>query len=181
MPRLIAFLRAINVGGNNVKMTELVGHFAKLGLKDAESFIASGNIIFTPPPTAHAALAEKIEKHLTAKLGYEVPAFLRTESEVAAVAAYRPFTAAQFAASKRFNVAFLAEPLDAAAKKAVLSFTTDIDDFHVNGREVYWLCKVPQSDTKFSNAPFERALKRRATWRGVQSVQKLVAKFGFTA
>ena len=180
MPKLVALLRAINVGGHNVKMTDLCATFSKLGFEDAESFIASGNVIFTAPRATTKILEQKIEAALAATLGYAVSAFLRTEAEIAAVAAYRPFTKAQFDASTAYNVAFLADPLDSAAKKAVLAMTTDIDDFHVNGREVYWLCTVRQSDSKFSNAPFERAHKRRATWRGMQSVQKLVAKYRFT-
>ena len=180
MPKLVAFLRAINVGGHNVKMVDLCAIFATLGLTDVESFIASGNVIFSAPKTGVKALEQKIEKELATALGYDVPTFLRTESEIATVAAYRPFTSAQFAASTAFNVAFLAEPLDVAAKKTVLAMKTGIDDFHVNGREVYWLCTVRQSASKFSNTPFERALKRRATWRGMQSVQKLVAKHRFT-
>jgi len=181
MPKLVAFLRAINVGGHNVKMTDLCAIFAKLGLNEAESFIASGNLIFTAPRAPAKVLEQKIEAALAASLGYAVSAFLRTEAEIAAVAAYRPFTKAQFNASVAYNVAFLADPLDAAAKKTVLTMKTDIDGFYVNGREVYWLCTLRQSDSKFSNALFERALKRRATWRGMQSVQKLVAKYGFTA
>ena len=181
MPRVVAFLRAINVGGHNVKMADLCAIFVKLGLKDAESFIASGNIIFTAPAMAATTLQQKIETALAATLGYDVPAFLRTESEVAAVAGYQPFPKPLFAAANAFNVAFLADPLDAAARKLVAAMKTDIDDFHVNGREVYWLCKVRQSESKFSNAPFERALKRRATWRGMQSIQKLAAKHKFTA
>ena len=54
---------------------------------------------------------------------------------------------------------------------------TGIDDFHVHGREVYWLCLNNQSGSTFSNVKFERALKVRATFRGVNTVAKLAAKF----
>ena len=47
MPRLIAFLRAINVGGHTVTMMKLRKEFEALGLQDVETFIASGNVIFT--------------------------------------------------------------------------------------------------------------------------------------
>ena len=46
MPRFIAFLRAINVGGHNVKMEELRVLFESLGFTNVETFIASGNVIF---------------------------------------------------------------------------------------------------------------------------------------
>ena len=46
MPRHIAFLRAINVSGHNVKMDHLRQLFESLGFSNVETFIASGNVIF---------------------------------------------------------------------------------------------------------------------------------------
>jgi uncharacterized protein (DUF1697 family) len=46
-PRLIAFLRAINVGGHVVKMEALRRIFESLDFADVETFIASGNVIFS--------------------------------------------------------------------------------------------------------------------------------------
>ena len=178
MPRLIAFLRAINVGGHTVTMTALRKEFEALGVKDVETFIASGNVVFTPRSTDVAALERKIEARLRASLGYEVATFLRTGAEVASIAAYKPFTDAQRREAPTLCVGFLAEPLGAAAKRALMAFTTDIDDFHTHGREVYWLCKTGQSDSTFSNARFEKAVKVRATFRGINTVMRLAAKYG---
>ena len=56
MPRYVAFLRAVNVGGRIVKMDELRRPFAAAGFADVETFIASGNVIFdtTAKPGAGA-------------------------------------------------------------------------------------------------------------------------------
>jgi uncharacterized protein (DUF1697 family) len=178
MPRLIAFLRAINVGGRNVTMAELRGVFEALGLKEVETFIASGNVIFASASKDIEALQRKIESQLLRSLGYEVKAFLRTVSEVAAIARYKPFNESQLKSATALNVAFLAGPLDAAAEKSLLALRTEIDDFHVQGREVYWLCKVRQSDSKFSNTRFERMLNTRATWRNINTVARLTARYG---
>ena len=178
MPRLIAFLRAINVGGHTVTMSELRKQFEALGLKDVETFIASGNVIFTSRSAGLAALEKKIEARLRASLGYEVATFIRTDAEVAAVAGYKPFTASQLRDAGTLCVGFLERPLDAAATRALMAFTTDIDDFHTKGREVYWLCKKKQSDSTFTNAIFERALKIRCTFRGINTVVRLAAKHG---
>jgi len=177
MLRLIAFLRAINVGGHNVTMGELRGLFENLALKEVETFIASGNVIFASRSKDIRALEQKIETQLLRSLGYEVRAFLRTVPEVAAVARYKPFDEAQLSSGAALNVAFMADPLSAAAAKSVLALKTDIDDFHVHGREVYWLCQTKQSDSKFSNARFEKLLDARATWRNVNTVVRLAAKY----
>ena len=47
MPRFAAFLRAVNVGGRVVKMEALKWIFESMGLADVESFIASGNVVFS--------------------------------------------------------------------------------------------------------------------------------------
>lgn len=177
MPRLIAFLRAINVGGRNVTMNELRGVFEAMGLKKVETFIASGNVIFTSRSVDLAALHKKIENQLLRSLGYEVRAFLRTIPEVAAIAKYKPFNDSQLSSAAALNIAFLADPLSAQLEKSVMGLKTGIDDFHVRGREVYWLCKAKQSDSKFSNARFEKLLNARATWRNVNTVTRLAAKY----
>ena len=180
MPKLVAFLRAINVGGHTVTMAALREEFEALGLKDVETFIASGNVIFAAPAGKRAGLERKIEGHLHAALGYEVKTFVRTESEVAAVAVYKPFSDAKVRAARTLNVAFLAEPLPPAAVKSLMAMRTPIDDFHVNGTEMYWLCRKRQSESTFSNVRFEKAIGGRATFRGLKTIVKLAAKYSWT-
>ena len=174
--KYVAFLRAINVGGHVVKMEVLRGHFESLGFPGVETFIASGNVIFESRAKPESAQA-MIEGHLQTSLGYEVATFIRTIAEVDAVAQYRPFGAAATQSAGAFCVGFLHQPLDAEACSALMRMKTAIDDFHVHGREVYWLCVNRQSESTFSNARFERMLKVRTTFRGVNTVAKLAAKY----
>ena len=180
MPQFVAFLRAINVGGHNVKMDTLRGLFEDRGLQDVETFIASGNVIFTSRSKSENALQRKIEAHLHESLGYEVATFIRTPAQVAAVARYRPFTQSRLRTAKALGVAFLAKPLATGAKKPLMALRTEIDDFHVHGREVYWLCRKRQSESKFSNVLFEKALGVRSTFRGVNTIVRLATKYGWT-
>ncbi|HKV99864.1 MAG TPA: DUF1697 domain-containing protein [Vicinamibacterales bacterium] len=173
MTRYVAFLRAINVGGHIVKMDALRKHFTSLGFDDVETFIASGNVIFRTRSNAAAALERRIEACLEERLGYEVKTFLRTDAEVAAIAAHRAFEPARVASAGSFNVGFLAGALDKAAITKVKGFVSEIDDFHVNGRELYWLCRTKQSDSKFSNAAFERVIGVRSTFRGLNTIRRL--------
>ena len=79
MPKYLAFLRAINVGGHTVKMDHLRQIFESLGLSNAETFIASGNVIFDVKAGNVKTLEKKIENKLHEALGYEVAAFIRTD------------------------------------------------------------------------------------------------------
>lgn len=178
MPRYIAFLRAINVGGHTVKMGVLRQLFEALGFSDVETFIASGNVVFETTAKNTQTLEKKIEQQLRAALGYEVATFIRTEAQLATIANYQPFPPVQMQVVTAFNIAFLAEPLDAASQKKLFTLKTDIDDFHVQGREVYWLCRKKQSESTFSNAVLEKTIGRASTIRGVNTIQKMAAKYG---
>ena len=178
MPRYIAFLRAINVGGHVVKMDRLRGLFEALPCANVETFIASGNVIFESSAKKTAGLEATIEERLAEALGYEVAAFLRTDDEVTAIAQYQPFRDEDVKTAKAFVVGFLHKPLDKNAQKVLMGFKSAIDDFHLNNREIYWLCKKRQSESKFSNAAFEKALGLRSTFRGMNTIKNLAKKLG---
>ena len=177
MSRFIAFLRAINVGGHTVKMDALRQIFESFGFSNVETFIASGNVIFETAETDAATLELQIAAGLRQALGYEVATFIRTPGEVTAIAACQPFPQAQFEAAAAFNVAFLSSPLDEGPTRKLLALRTEIDDFAICGREVYWLCRVKQSESTFSNAVFEKTLGLTATWRGINTLERLAAKY----
>lgn len=177
MSKYIAFLRAINVGGHNVKMDVLRELFESLGLTNVETFIASGNVIFDAKAGNTQALEKKIEKKLHEALGYEVATFIRTDAELAEISKYKPFPHSQLDAATALNIGFLAEPLDNAIKQKLMALETDIDSFHVHGREIYWLCIKKQSDSKISNAVIERKLGLKTTLRGANTVDKLAEKY----
>ena len=88
--RVVAFLRAINVGGHVVPMARLAELFRGLGLAEVETFIASGNVIFSTGKPGGAALEKRIAAHLEKSLGYEVATFLRSGTELAAIVGHRP-------------------------------------------------------------------------------------------
>jgi uncharacterized protein (DUF1697 family) len=177
MPRYVAFLRALNVGGHIIKMDHLRGHFDGLGFSKVETFIASGNVIFETNSQNVDNISAKIEGFLGKTLGYEVATFIRTDSEVAAIAQYRPFREADLKSAGAFCVGLLSGPLGREARQLLAQFKTEIDDFHAEGREVYWLCKKKQSESTFSNNSFERRLGIRTTFRGMNTIVRLAAKY----
>ncbi len=173
--RYVAFLRAINVGGRVVKMTRLKQIFEDLKLAEVETFIASGNVIFTSPADA-ARLEIHIEKGLQAALGYPVVTFLRSAEELAAVAERDPF-GTPVPPGGRIYVGFLRDPPPASARKRVVALATSTDSFAVDGRELYWLCAVPSMQSIISGATLEKVLGQPATLRNVNTVRRLAAKY----
>ncbi len=174
--RQVAFLRAINVGGRTVKMEVLRQLFETLGLLNVETFIASGNVIFDVLPGNTAELERKIETHLRQSLGFEVATFIRSAAELFQIVGYQAFSPAALEQSTAYNIAFLASSPTETAIQKLMTLRTEIDDFHVHGREVYWLCRKKQSESTFSNAVLEKTLGMASTLRGMNTVQKLVEK-----
>lgn len=174
--RYLAFLRAINVGGHHtVRMAQLRAMLSALGMRNVETFIASGNVIFDATGKA-ASVERRIEKCLEHELGFAVATFVRTPAEIGAVAARRPFRGLGAAPpGGMLQVGFLKSPLDAGAHAAVMAFRDDVHDFHVNGREVYWLARQRQAILRLTGAKMERALRGPTTFRNITTVQKLAA------
>ncbi len=178
MTQYIAFLRAINVGGRRVKMDHLRGLFESLGFSNVETFIASGNVIFDSEADDARTLERKIEDHLHESLGYEVATFVRSASELADVARYQPFNPSDLnAEDTSLYIAFLQTPPSAEAEQRLMAFRSEVDDFRVHGREVYWLCRKKMSESSFSGALLEKTLGIPATIRNATTVNKLVAKY----
>jgi len=177
MPKYVAFLRAINVGGHTVKMDHLRGLFEAMGFSNVETFIASGNVIFDSKSKSTKVLESKIERALEDNLGYKVATFIRSIPELAAVARYAPFPDCGDEGNVLY-IAFVGDLPDDESKQRLLSFSTKVDDFHIYGREVYWLNRKKLGPSEFpGGAKFEKSLGMLATLRNSNTVVKIVLKY----
>lgn len=181
MSKYIAFLRAINVGGRTVKMERLRELFAGMGFTNVATFIASGNVIFDAAGSDKAALERTIEEGLRVGLGFHVDTFVRTTAELAAVVAAWPFDDGERAAVAQGDnthyITFLGAPPDETAWRRVLAYANDVDSFHIDGREVYWLCRRSLGESTFSAALLERALGMPGTLRNARTVERMAKKY----
>jgi uncharacterized protein (DUF1697 family) len=117
MARLIALLRAVNVGGRKLPMAELRALCGKLGWEDVETYIQSGNIVFTAAGKPDA-LEAKLEKAISERFGLDVPVIVRSSAQWAAYAAGNPFSEAAREAPNRLQLLVSKRPpRDDAAEK----------------------------------------------------------------
>ncbi len=176
--RYIAFLRGINVGGNHaVRMDPLRAMLVALGLRNVETFIASGNVIFDATGKA-VSIERRIEERLERELGFAIPTFLRTAAEVAAVAAHKPFRGlAVLPSGATLQVGFLKAPLEAGAHAAVMAFRDDIHEFHVHRREIYWHTRERPAILRITGPKMDRALGGPVTFRNITTVRRLAQKY----
>jgi uncharacterized protein (DUF1697 family) len=177
MPRYIALLRAINVGGHVVKMDRLRALFEELGFEEVETFIASGNVIFRSPVRSPEKLEAEIEAHLKAALGYEVSTLIRSGAELASVVAHRAFPEKSLAGGGTLYVSFLQREPAREQQEKLLALATPTDEFHLHGRELYWLAHEGMGNSKLTMTKLEKAAGTRMTARNLTTVRKLAEKY----
>ncbi len=148
MPRYIAFLRGINVGGHRVKMARLRGLFEDLGFADVSTFIASGNVLFSVQSNDVDGLRDRIERHLARALGYQVATFIRTPAQLAAIAASGVTEAG---AEGRFrsshHVIFMHGPAPQSLRSELAGLESGTDDFRFSESEIHWRIRGKLTDS----------------------------------
>jgi uncharacterized protein (DUF1697 family) len=168
----IAFLRAVNVGSNVLKMAHLREIFADLGFSDVKTYLQSGNVAFGARG-APSQVAAKIEKRVSEATRLPVSVIVRTPDELRRTIAANPFAEEALAAPRTVHVTFLADPAPKAAAAALGKLRAGADRYHLAHREIYLHCPNGYGRTKLNNTALERALGLRATTRNWSTVKAL--------
>ena len=173
MPAVICLLRGVNVGGNNkVKMEALRSLFESLQLRHAQTYIQSGNAVFSAVDQNLAGLARRIESAIEKTFGFRPETILRTVSELRKVVAGNPFATRPDIEPNKLIVMFLGSAADSA--KIRVSKQAN-EEFHLADRELFIYYPDGQGKSKLSITPFDQASKAIAfTGRNWKSITKLL-------
>jgi uncharacterized protein (DUF1697 family) len=175
MAVIISMLRGVNVGGHNrIKMEALRALYQSLKLRDAQTYIQSGNVIFRTDERDLVLLATRIQGAIERKFGVRCPVIHRTASEMRKVIARNPFAERRGIDPSRLLVTFLASEPGAEARERVLAIKTAPEELRMDGREVYIYFPDGMARPKVSWAAIERVLKISGTGRNWNSVTKLL-------
>jgi uncharacterized protein (DUF1697 family) len=91
MGKYVALLRGINVGGHRrVPMAELRAVAEALGFEDVQTYVASGNLVFSAEGD-HQRLEARLEAAIAEAFGFEVDVVVRDAAQWAALAKANPF------------------------------------------------------------------------------------------
>ena len=166
----------MNVGGHRLTNEELRAHFATLEFADVATFRASGNVVFAAAEHTPRAAQAHIEQGLRELLGYEVPTFVRSDAEVRAIAAHRPFAEERVQSSAgKLQVSLLASAPSAAARELVLGLASAQDALAFGERELYWLPSGGVLDSELDLKAIDAALGA-STMRTKATVELIAAK-----
>ncbi len=167
-----ALLGGINVGGRNIKMPEIKACFEGLDLKNVQTVLASGNVIFDSDSTDTIALRSKIEAGLTVTFSYPAYVHVISLTELQGVIKNFPFATGE--PDYHAYVIFFSEP---AASDRLRELVMPIGDEQVqhDQKVTYW--RVSRGMTLDSSFAKQTAkLKVKTTTRNLNTLQKIVVK-----
>jgi uncharacterized protein (DUF1697 family) len=173
MTTFVALLRAANVGGTKVDMAELRRGLDGLGLKNVQTYVQSGNVVFAAERDDPHELAAEIERLIKRTFDLDVKVLVLAAAELAQIAAANPFLEAGTDA-KFLHATFLFAKVTEAATAALALPAADGEQVSLVGRVLYLHLPHGYGRTKLSNAYFERALRTPATTRNWRTVTALV-------
>jgi len=132
--RYVSLLRGVNLGPTTqVSMADLKRLYVDLGLDDVETYIRSGNVVFSSGDRPDE-VRRRIEDGVADRLGMSLDVVVRTHEELADVVERNPFARAD---PRHLHVVFLADrvPEELTARLAEQDFGTD--EYAADGREIY--------------------------------------------
>lgn len=175
MIRYIALLRGINVGGNKIiPMQDLRDLCSSLGFKDINTYIQSGNLIFSSAK-GHTELESSLKNAITKQFGFDVKILIFTFEEYKRLLNSNPFTDND-EDGRNIYLTFLEKvPGDDLATHKLEALASSEESFKIIG-QVVWL-KFPggRSDTKLTNNNVEKVLGLSATTRNLKTSFKLLS------
>lgn len=172
--RYVALLRGINVSGKNMlPMKELAAMFAAAGCSGVETYIQSGNVVFSAGAGVVKGLEVQITKRIEERFGHRVPVMLRSAAQMEMVVRENPFLNAGSALELMY-VYFLAGAPGAEMVAGLDAERSPGDRFAVVGGEIYLELGNGMGKSKLTNAYFDSKLKTVSTARNWRTVLKLV-------
>jgi uncharacterized protein (DUF1697 family) len=175
MAVIVSMLRGVNVGGHNkINMEALRALYESLGLREPQTYVQSGNVVFRTKERGLAKLARKIENGIEQRFGFRPAVVLRTPSELRHAISRNPFATRRDIDPGKLLVTFLASEPDADAQGQVLKIKIEPEELRIDGREVYIYFPNGMGRSKLSWATIAKTLKTSGTGRNWNSVTKLL-------
>lgn len=110
MPRYVALLRGINVGGNKkVPMADLKKMLEKMGYTNVKTLLNSGNAMFDADETSAKRLRDAIESGIEKTFGFGAHTIIRSIGEIEQLIKANPFKGIKVTPATRLYVTFLTD------------------------------------------------------------------------
>ena len=174
MTVVISMLRGVNLGHRRVKMEALRALYKSLKLRNAQTYVQSGNVIFKTQEKDLVRLAKRIEGGIEKKFGFQSDVVVRTVAELRDVVARNPFAKRRGIEPGKLLVTFLASDPGEEAREKVRGIKAEPDELRMDGREAYIYFPNGMGRPTLSWATIPKILKVSGTGRNWNSVTKML-------
>lgn len=172
MRKHIALFRGINVSGQKlIKMAELRQNFLDWGFQHVQSYIQSGNVVFSSDIKDTHKLAQILMKRIRESYDFDVNIQVTGPDYLKSVLANNPFDKDYL---KLTYFTLLDEIPDSDKVKQIDAAKFLPDRFDVIDNVVYIYCPNGAGKSKLSNNLFEKKLGLNATTRNYNTINKLI-------
>ena len=162
-------------GHNSMKMNDLLQLYIELGFEDAETFIQSGNVIFrSASENPEHSTADKIEKSITQRFGYDVRVMMRNIEELRIVYSSNPFIGEERFDPARTAAIFLHDVPSEAQIQKVIKADYPPDKFKIIGREIFIFCPNGFGRSKIYTNFFENKMSVTGTARNWKTITTIL-------
>ena len=166
----VVLLRAVNVGGAKLPMAELRELAADLGARDVSTFIASGNLLCTPPKDV-TGFAAKLEQAIEKKYGFFRECIVRTAVQLKSARKNYPFEVDD---PKNGHIVFLLDKPTKAAVEKARELETGKDRWEIIGREMHIRYDHGAGRSDMNGPAIGKALGVPGTSRNLRTIDKLI-------
>jgi uncharacterized protein (DUF1697 family) len=175
MPRYVALLRGINVGGKNlIPMPALKAAFEDEGFEDVRTYIQSGNVIFGAPSASQAELTGRVEQIIrTAFDHYDASVVLRNRNQMRAIVEKAPKGFGREPMKYRYDVCFLKPSLAAKGVVASLPLKEGVDRIWAGTGVVYFSRLTSRATQSRLNKVASLPIYKQMTIRNWNTTTKL--------
>ncbi|MDH3268523.1 MAG: DUF1697 domain-containing protein [Ignavibacteria bacterium] len=173
MKKFITLLRGINVSGQKkIKMSELQFLFKEMGFREVETYIQSGNVMFSSKEKTIEKIEAKISSGIRNKFGFDVQVIVITPEEIEYILKNNPFVKKKKDTKKLYLTILAKTPLDANIKK-MHAVDYSPEEYFIDGKNVYLFVPNGYGKAKLNNNIFENKLKVFGTTRNWKTIRKL--------
>jgi len=174
----LALLRGINVSGHNMmKMDALKSMLEKVGFKNVETYIQSGNVFVDSDEENAASVGFKIKQEIFKEFGHDVPAVVINQEDLNACFKNNPFLKEKDMDTKKLYVAFLSNTLRSENINELKISQFKPDEAVIEGNKIFIKYAVGAGKTRLDQKYIEKKLNLTATIRNWNTVTQLLKMF----
>jgi uncharacterized protein (DUF1697 family) len=175
MTKYLAFLRGVNVGGQNlIKMKDLCQILDSIGFLNVQTYIQSGNVSFDSMPGEIDWLQRTIEFQIEKHLRLKTKVIIRTLSFIQDIVRNNPFKNIESNQQTKLYVCFLYDKPKTHPSLPLENRKEGLELFRLDEKEAYLVSKEINGRYGFPNNFVEKELNVISTARNWKTINRIV-------